>query len=157
MSKSYAPYCCFVYLTENYSYLTNISKCDEELILKEFISVEIFKKDFEKGKLLETSISSFRIENEFYHWECKPSQNDRYFKLVELKSKNKEIGFNHRPIDIFCGIGEGRIYVEEGRFNSVEEGKRKLLDKDGFLIHNPEYRFKNLEIDNELFKFCKLG
>ena len=61
------------------------------------------------------------------------------------------------PIDIFFGIGEGRVYVEEGRFNTEDEGKKKLLDDNGYLINNPNYRFKKFEKDHELFRFCKLG
>ena len=34
------------------------------------------------------------------------------------------------PIDIFFGIGEGRVYVEAGRSNTEDEGKRKVLDDD---------------------------
>ena len=51
----------------------------------------------------------------------------------------------------------GRVYVEEGRFNTEDEGKRKLFDDNGYFINNPNYRFKEFEEDNELFKYCKLG
>ena len=55
------------------------------------------------------------------------------------------------------GIGEGRVYVEEGRFNTEDEGKKKLLDDNGYLIDNPKYRFREYEKDNNLFRYCKLG
>ena len=57
----------------------------------------------------------------------------------------------------FFGIGEGRVYVEEGRFNTESEGKRKLLDDNGYLIDNPNYRFNEFEKKNDLFRYCKLG
>ena len=53
----------------------------------------------------------------------------------------------------FFGIGEGRVYIEEERFNTVEEGK-KVLDDSGYLIVNPNYKFKKFEKDNELFGYC---
>ena len=47
--------------------------------------------------------------------------------------------------------------MEEGRFNTEKEGKKKLLDNDGYLIDNPYYRFKKYERENNLFRYCKLG
>ena len=80
-------------------------------------------------------------------WECTPIK------------KNKITNYNSKKnlIDIFFGIGEGRVYVEEGRFNTENEGKRKLLDDNGFLIDNPNYKFREYEKDNNLFRYCKLG
>ena len=52
---------------------------------------------------------------------------------------------------------EGRVYVEEGRFNTDDEGKKKLINNDGPLINNPNCRFKKYEKDNNLFRYCKLG
>ena len=49
-----------------------------------------------------------------------------------------------RLIDIFFGLGEGRVYVEEGRFNTVDEGKVKLLDDKGYLIDNQNYIINQL-------------
>ena len=45
----------------------------------------------------------------------------------------------------FFGMGIGRVYVEEGRFNTEDEGKRKLLDNNSYFIENPNYRFKNMK------------
>ena len=50
-----------------------------------------------------------------------------------------------KQIDIFFGMGTGRVYVEEGRFNTEDEGKRKLLDNNSYFIENPNYRFKNMK------------
>ena len=150
ISQRYIPHCCLVFITEKKNYLTKIIKCDEELILKNFKSIELFKKKIEKGQLSEKNISLYeRSQNgdEVYIWECKPNQKK---KITNYVSKNN-------PIDIFFGIGQGRVYVEEGRFNTESEGKRKLLDDDGYLIDNPNYRFKKYEKDNILFRYCKLG
>ena len=150
MSQKHIPHCCLVFLTEKKNYLTKIIKCDEELILKNFKSIESFKKEIEKGQLSEKDIFLYeRSQNrdEVYNWECIPIK----------KNKITDYGYEKNPIDIFFGIGEGRVYLEEGRFNTEEEGKRKLLDNDGYLIDNPNYIFKKYEKDNSLFKYCKLG
>ena len=42
MSQRYVPHCCLVYLTEKQKYLTKIIKCDEELILKDLRSIDVF-------------------------------------------------------------------------------------------------------------------
>ena len=73
------------------------------------------------------------------------------------KDKLTNYIYEEKPIDIFFGIGEGKVYVEEGRFNNKDEGKKKLLDDNGYLIDNPNYRFKEFEKEHELFRFCKLG
>ena len=73
------------------------------------------------------------------------------------KDKFSEYFCEEKPIDIFFGIGEGRVYVEEGRFNTEDEGKKKLLDDNGYLIDNPKYRFREYEENNNLFRYCKLG
>ena len=52
MSQRYVPHCCFVYLTEKQTYLTKIIKCDEELILKDIGSIDIFKEKITKGEFL---------------------------------------------------------------------------------------------------------
>ena len=150
MSKRYIPYCCLVYMTEKKNYLSKIIKCDEELILKNIRSIDLFKKKIEKGKLSEKDISLYeRSQNgdEIYIWECKPMKKEKFFKNV----------CKEKPIDIFFGIGEGRVYVEEGRFNTKDEGKKKLLDDNGYLIDNPNYRFREYEQNNSLFRYCKLG
>ena len=59
MSKRYIPYCCLVYMTEKKNYLSKIIKCDEELILKNIRSIDLFKKKIEKGKLSEKDISLY--------------------------------------------------------------------------------------------------
>ncbi len=85
--------------------------------------------------------------SEVYVWECKPMKKDVFGEYI----------CEEKPIDIFFGIGEGRVYVEEGRFNTEDEGKKKLLDDNGYLIDNPKYRFREYEKDNNLFRYCKLG
>ena len=150
MSQRYVPHCCLVYLTEKQRYLTKIIKCDEELILKDIGSIDIFKEKIVKGELFENDISLYeRSQNgsEVYFWECEPTKKD---KLGEYICEEK-------PIDIFFGIGEGRVYVEEGRFNTEDEGKKKVLDDNGYLMDNSKYRFKECEKNYDLFRCCKLG
>ena len=150
MSQRYVPHCCLVYLTEKQKYLTKIIKCDEELILKDIGSVDIFKEKIAKGEFLENDIYIYeRSHNgsEVYVWECKPTKKNKFDKYI----------CEEKPIDIFFGIGEARVYVEEGRFNTEDEGKKKLLDNNGYLIDNPKYRFEGYEKDNNLFRYCKLG
>ena len=150
MSQRYVPHCCLVYLTEKQKYLTKIIKCDEELILKGIGSIDIFKEKIVKGEFLENDIFLYeRSQNgsEVYVWECEPMKKDEFSEYIS----------EEKPIDIFFGIGEGRVYLEEGRFNSKEEGKKKLLDDNGYLIDNPKYRFREYEKDNNLFRYCKLG
>ena len=150
MSQRYVPYCCLVYLTEKQKYLTKIIKCDEELILKDIGSIDIFKEKIAKSEFLENDIFLYeRSQNgsEVYVWECKPMKKDVFDEYFCVE----------KPIDIFFGIGEGRVYVEEGRFNTEDEGKKNLLDNNGYLIDNPKYRFRKHEKDNNLFRYCKLG
>ena len=150
MSQRYVPHCCLVYLTEKQKYLTKIIKCDEELILKDIGSIDIFKEKIAKGEFLENDIFLYeRSQNgsEVYVWECEPMKKDKFGEYI----------CEEKPIDIFFGIGEGRVYVEEGRFNTKDEGKKKLLDDNGYLIDNPKYRFREYEKDNNLFRYCKLG
>ena len=149
MSKKFIPHCCFIYLTERNSYLTKIIKCNEELIIRDVGSINVFKEKIEKVELFEKDVSYYeRSHNgdEVYIWECIP------------KKKNKITNDDTKKnlIDIFFGLGEGRVYVEEGRFNTVDEGKRKLLDDKGYLIDNPNYRFREHERNNDLFRYCKL-
>ena len=150
MSQRYVPHCCLVYLTEKQKYLTKIIKCDEELIVKDIGSIDIFREKIVKGELFEKDISLYeRSQNgsEVYVWECKPMKKDVFGEYI----------CEEKPIDIFFGIGEGRVYVEEGRFNTEDEGKKKLLDDYGYLIDNPKYRFRECEKYNNLFRYCKLG
>ena len=51
MSQRYIPYCCLVYITEKKKYLTKIIKCDEELIIKDIGSIDIFKEKIANGEL----------------------------------------------------------------------------------------------------------
>ena len=149
MNQRYIPYCCLVYITEK-KYLTKIIKCDEELIVKDIGSIDIFREKIASGELFENDISLYeRSQNgsEVYVWECKPIKKDKFGENI----------CEDKPIDIFFGIGEGRVYVEEGRFNTEDEGKKKLLDDNGYLIDNPNYRFREYEKDNNLFRYCKLG
>ena len=150
MSQRYIPHCCFVYITQKNNYLTKIIKCDEELIIKDIGSINVFKEKIEKGELFENDIFLYeRSQNgdEIYIWECEPMKKEKFVKY----------DCREKPIDIFFGIGEGRVYVEEGRFNTENEGKRKLLNDNGYLIDNPDYRFRKYEKDNILFRYCKLG
>ena len=150
MSQRYVPHYCLVYLTEKQKYLTKIIKCDEELILKDIGSIDLFKKKIVKGEFLENDIFLYeRSQNgsEVYVWECKPMKKDVFGEYI----------CEEKPIDIFFGIGEGRVYVEEGRFNTEDEGKKKLLDDYGYLIDNPKFRFREHEKYNNLFRYCKLG
>ena len=150
MSQRYVPHCCLAYLTEKQKYLTKIIKCDEELILKDIGSIDIFKEKIEKGELLENEIFLYeRSQNgsEVYVWECEPIKKDEFGEYI----------CEEKLIDFFFGIGEGRVYLEEGRFNTKEEGKKKVLDENGYLIDNPKYRFREYEKDNILFRYCKLG
>ena len=150
MSQRYVPHCCLVYLTEKQKYLTKIIKCDEELVLKDIGSIDIFKEKIVKGEFLENDIFLYERSqngNEVYIWESKPMKKNVF----------DEHTCEEKPIDIFFGIGEGRVYVEEGRFNTEDEGKKKLLDNNGYLIDNPKYRFREYEKDNNLFRYCKLG
>ena len=150
MSQRYVPHCCLAYVTEKQKYLTKIIKCDEELIVKDIGSIDIFKEKIVKGEFLEIDIFLYeRSQNgsEAYAWECEPLKTVKFGEYV----------YKEKPIDIFFGIGEGRVYVEEGRFNTEDEGKKKLLDDNGYLIDNPKYRFREYEKDNNLFRYCKLG
>ena len=150
MSQRYVPHCCLVYLTKKQKYLTKIIKCDEELILKDIGSIDVFKDKIVKGEFLENDIFLYeRSQNgsEVYVWECEPMKKDEFSEYIS----------EEKPIDIFFGIGEGRVYLEEGRFNTKEEGKKKLLNDNGYLIDNPKYRFREYEKDNNLFRYCKLG
>ena len=150
MSQKYVPYCCFVYITEKNNYLTKIIKCDEELIINNIGSINVFRRNFEKGGLFEKDVFLYersRNGDEIYIWECEPIKKEKFGKYI---CKDK-------PIDIFFGIGEGRVYVEEGRFNTEDEGKKKLLDDNGYLIRNPNYRFRDNEKYYNLFRCCKLG
>ena len=150
MSQRFVPYCCFVYFTEKQTYLTKIIKCDEELIIKDLGSINMFREKIKIGKLLEKDIYLYersQTGDEVYFWECKPINKFKISKCV----------FEENHIDFFFGIGEGRVYVDEGRFNTQDEGKRKLLDDNGYLIDNPKYRFKKFEKNSELFRYCKLG
>ena len=150
MSKRYIPHCCLVYVNERNNYLTKIIKCDEELIVKDLGSINAFKEKIENRELFEKDISLYeRSQNgsEIYIWECEPIKKENFGEYI----------YEDKIIDIFFGIGEGRVYVEEGRFNTEDEGKRKLIDKNGYLIDNPNYRFKEYEKDINLFRCCKLG
>ena len=134
MSQKYIPHCCLVYITEK----------------KNIGSIDIFKEKIAKGELFENDISQYeRSKNgsDTYVWEFEPTKKDKFGQYIR----------EEKPIDIFFGIGEGRVFVEEGRFNTKDEGKKKLLDDNGYLIKNPKYRFRELEEDNNLFRHCKLG
>ena len=116
MSQRYVPHCCLVYVTEKQKYLTKIIKCDEELIVKNIGSIDIFKEKIIKGEFLEMDISLYeRSQNgsEVYAWECEPMKKVKFGEYI----------YNYKIIDIFFNISEGRILLEEGRFNTEDEGK----------------------------------
>ena len=120
------------------------------MILKDIGSIDIFKEKIITGEFLENDIFLYeRSQNgsEVYVWECEPMNKDEFGEYI----------CEEKPIDIFFGIGEGRVYLEEGRVNTKEEGKKKLLNDNGYLIDNPKYRFREYEKDNNLFRYCKLG
>ena len=118
MSQRYVPHCWLVYLTEKQKYFTKIIKCDEELILKDIGNIDIFKEKIVKGEFLENDIFLYeRSQNgsEVYVWEWEPMKKNEFGEYI-----SEEI-----PIDIFFGIGEGRVYLEEGRFN-IKDGKKNF-------------------------------
>ena len=85
MSQNYIPYCCLVYLTKKKNYHTKIIKCDEELILKNFKSIKLFKREIERGQLSEKDIFLYeRSQNgdEVYNWECTPVKKDEITNYV---------------------------------------------------------------------------
>ena len=164
MRSRYIPICCFVYLNEELKYVTKITKCDEEWIINDVGSVEEFKKQIESGERLEDGIHSYELSqrgDDVYVFECEPIKNERYKDLVEKYGKDEDYIYEEKPIDVFVGIGEGRIYVEEGRFNTKEEGSSHIYDEDGYGIENPNYRFKKLDkkydVIGELFQNVRLG
>ena len=94
MSQRYVPHCCLVYFTEKQKYLTKIIKCDEELILKDIGSINIFKEKIVNGELLENDISLYeRSQNgsEVYVWECEPMKKDIFGEYI----------YEEKKIDIF--------------------------------------------------------
>ena len=117
MNQRYVPHCCLVFITEK-KYLSKNIKYDEELILKNIKIIELFRKKIEQGQLLEKDIFLYeRSQNldEVDTWRC-----------IAIK-KDKIINYNFEKIQlIFFGVGEGRVYVEEERFNTEYEGKRNL-------------------------------
>ena len=120
LSQRYVPHCCLVYVTAKKNYLTKIIKCDEESIVNDLGSIDLFKKKIEKGELFEKDISLYeRSQNgdEIYVWECKPLNKDQFL--------NRYV-WTENPVDIFFGIGEGRVYIKEGRFNTKEEKKKNV-------------------------------
>ena len=94
MSQRYVPHCCLVYLTEKQKYLTKIIKCDEELILKDIGSIDLFKKKIVKGEFMRNDILLYeRSQNlsEVYVWEYEPMKKDIFGEYI----------FKEKPIDIF--------------------------------------------------------
>jgi hypothetical protein len=150
MRSRYIPHCCFVYLTEELKYLTKITKCDEESIRNHMESGEIFEDEMHPYEISQRG-------DDVYLYECEPIKNERYKELVQKYGKLKEYINEEKPIDVFFGIGEGRIYVEEGKFNTKEEGGSHIYDENGYGIENPKYRFTKLEKTEELFRKVRLG
>ena len=160
MKSRYIPHCYFVYLTEELKYLTKITKCDEEWIKNDMENVEEFKRRIESGEMFEDGIHSYEISqrgDDVYLYECEPIKNERYKELAQKYGKLEEYINEEKPIDVFFGIGEGRIYVEEGKFNTKEEGVSHIYDENGYGTENPKYRFTKLEKTEELFRKVRLG
>ena len=84
-------------------------------------------------------------------------KNEGYKELVQKYGKLEEYINKEKPIDVFFGIGEGRIYIEEGKFNTKEEGGSHIYDENGYGIENPKYRFTKLKKTEELFRKVRLG
>ena len=85
MSQMYIPHCCLVYITEKHSYLTKIIKCDEELILRDIGSIDIFKEKIANGEFLENEIFLYgKSQNgtEVYVWECEPMKKGKFGKYI---------------------------------------------------------------------------
>ena len=85
MSQKYVPHCYLAYLTEKQKYLTKIIKCDEQLIVKDIGSIDIFKEKILKGELFENDISLYeRSQNrsEVYVWECKPMKKNAFGEYI---------------------------------------------------------------------------
>ena len=78
--------------------------------------IDIFKEKILKGEIFDNKISLYeKSQNgiEVYVWEC-----------TNEKNKFGEYMCEEKPIDIFFGIDEGRVYVEEDRFNTEDDGKK---------------------------------
>ena len=87
-SKVYSSLLFSLYKKNNY--LTKINKCDEELIVKNIGSINVFKEKIEKGELFEKNISLYeRSQNgyEVYVWECETTEQDKFGKCVCQKNK----------------------------------------------------------------------
>ena len=110
----------------------------------------LLRRKLKKGEFFEYDVYFYEISqngDEICIWECAPTKQEKFAKYI---NRNK-------PLDIFFCIGEGRVYVEEGRFNTKDEVKKKILDKNGYLNDNPNYTFKQYDKDINLFRYCKLG
>ena len=96
MSQRYVLHCCLVYLTEEQKYLTKIIKCDEELILKDMGSIDMFKEKIVKGEFLENDIFLYeRSQNgsEVYIWECKPTKKDVFGEYIcDIDNSDDSLG-----------------------------------------------------------------
>ena len=104
MSKRYIPHCCLVYVTEKNNYLTKIIKCDEELIIRDIGSINVFREKIEKGELFEKDVSFYERSqkgDEVYIWECIPKRKDTITNYDTEKI----------PIDIFFTIEKTFNYI----------------------------------------------
>ena len=73
-----------------------------------------------------------------------------------MTKKFSKYNYIDKPIDIFWHRRRKSL-CRGGKINNEDEGKRKLLDNNGYLIDNPNYRFKEYEKEINLFSHCKLG
>ena len=64
------------------------------------------------------------------------------YELELMKNKFAIKDFQENPKDVFLNIGEGRVYEHVKSFNTEDEGKKQFFDDKGYLINNPNYRFK---------------
>ena len=97
-------------------YLTKIIKCDEQFIVKNIGCIDIFKEKILKGEIFDN--------NMLYMKEVKMELKFMFGSVPTKKNKFGEYMCEEKPIDIFFGIDEGRVYLEEGRFNTKDEGKK---------------------------------
>jgi hypothetical protein len=180
----FTPYCCWAYfykgkyktviLQLHYDPLVKGSSLFDNEIIKSLIS---FRKKFEGNKLnfsdvykhqktkMKDDYTAEKFDGDtnfkgdyYFEWECEPIKNKRYEEIVNEFGIRDEKQMEQIPIDWFFGIGSGRVYVEDGRWSTSEEGSRSILNYNALptAVDNPNYRFKNFK-NLDLFKNCILG
>ena len=160
------PHCCEVYFNGK-EYRTTILQLDHRRLLESYESNDDFKEqflrrldngkdwymewgdywDFEKGGNGDDFVGDYH-----FGWSCKPIKNENYDKIVKEFGNRDEWEMEDTPIYRWFGVGSGKVFVEEGRWNLDEEGKQIYDKKLDDWISNPNYRFEELEKNEELFK-----